>query len=455
MATVTRENLGLLNDKIVVKVAKDDYLPSFEKALKGYSKQANIPGFRKGMVPIGMIKKMYGPSVFADEVLKSVEKGLTDYMSNEKLEIFAQPLPLPENDASQLNVNNPAEYAFAFEVGLKPNFKVADLGKAKLTRYKVTVTDEMINEEANRLQIRNGNMTEPEAVTGDDNVLNVTFTETDASGNEIEGGIRKDNSILVKYFSESFRPGLIGKKKDDTLVTQLSSAFDEKEREWITKDLGLESTDAGRFFKIAITKVGLVEKAELNEEFFKAAYPNKEIATEADFRNAVKEEIEKIWESQSRNQLFDQVYHELLDHTTIEFPESFLKRWMQNGGEKPKTAEQVETEYPSFVNSLKWTLVVDQLVKDNNIEVKPEDIREFAKKQLFSYMGGNTLDMDQPWVNDYVERMMKDRKFVEDSFHRVQTDKIFEWAETQVNPTDKDISAEAFTKMQEEHHHHH
>ncbi len=455
MATITRENIGLLNDKIVVTVAKDDYLPSFEKAIKNYSKQANIPGFRKGMVPVGMVKKMYGSSVFADEVLKSVEKGLSDYMVSEKLEIFAQPLPLPENDASKLNMQTPAEYVFAFEVGLKPEFTVSDLAKAKLTRYKVTVTEEMIDEEVNRLQIRNGKMTDPETVTGDDNVINVTFTETDATGTEIEGGLKKDNSLLVKYFSEGFRSNLLGKKKDDTVQLQLSAAFDEKEREWVIKDLGLETTDADKYFNLLITKVGLVEKAELTEEFFKTPYPNKAIATVEEFRNVVKEEIQQYWDGQSRNQLFDQVYHELLDHTTIDFPESFLKRWMQNGGDNPKSAEQVETEYPSFVNSLKWTLIVDKLVKDNTIEVKPEDIREFAKQQLFSYMGGQSIDMEQPWINDYVEKMMKDRKFVEDSYHRIQTDKLFAWTETQVNPAEKPISAEAFTKMQQEHHHHH
>ena len=118
MATVTRENIGLLNDKITVKVEKEDYLPSFEKALKEYGKKANIPGFRKGMVPSSLIKKMYGSSVFADEVLRSVEKELTTYMQNEKLQIFAQPLPLPENDARQIDMSKPSEYAFAFEVGL-------------------------------------------------------------------------------------------------------------------------------------------------------------------------------------------------------------------------------------------------------------------------------------------------------------------------------------------------
>jgi trigger factor len=455
MATITRENIGLLNDKIVVTVAKDDYLPSFEKAIKNYSKQANIPGFRKGMVPVGMVKKMHGPSVFADEVLKSVEKGLTDYMANEKLEIFAQPLPLPENDASKLNMSSPAEYVFAFEVGLKPAFQLPDLGKANITRYKVEVTEQMIDEEQGRLQTRNGKMTDPETVTNDENVINVNFVEADAAGNETEGGIKKDNSLLVKYFNESIRPELMGKKKDDTILVQLSAAFDEKEREWIIKDLGLEAKDADKFFNIHITKVGFIEKAELDETFFKAVYPNKEIATTTDFRNALKEEIQGYWDSQSRNQIFDQIYHQLLDHTQIEFPSAFLKRWMQTNGEHPKSAEQVETEYPSFINSLKWTLIIDQLVKDNNIEVKPDDLRDFAKKQLLGYMGGNVMDTEQPWINDYVEKMMKDRKFIDDSYHRIQTDKVFAWAETQVNPTEKAISGEDFTKMQEEHHHHH
>jgi len=154
MATVTRENIGLLTDKITVNVAKGDYLPSFEKALKNYGKQANIPGFRKGMVPAGLIKKMYGSSVFTDEVLRTVEKELTTYMTNEKLEIFAQPLPLPENDARQIDMSRPDDYSFAFEVGLKPAFNLADLGTARLTRYKVEVTPAMIDEEVEAPQCR-------------------------------------------------------------------------------------------------------------------------------------------------------------------------------------------------------------------------------------------------------------------------------------------------------------
>lgn len=458
MATVTRENIGLLNDRITVKVAQEDYLPSFEKALKNFSKTANIPGFRKGMVPTGMIKKMHGQAVFTDEVLRTVEKQLTDYMQNEKLEIFAQPLPMMENNPSQLNVNEPSEYSFAFEVGLKPEFQVANLAAQTATRYKVTVTDDMINEEIDRLRLRHGKMNNPETVTGDDNVLNVTFTEADENGNAVEGGVSKDNSLLVKYFAEDFRKTLIGKKNDDVVLVQLSKAFDEKEREWVLGDLGLDKEDtaaADKFFNMAITKVGLVEKADLNEAFFEAALPGKGIKTEAAFRDAVKADIQAYWDKQSSNHLQHELYHILLDHTQIDFPETFLKRWLQQGGENPKSAEEAEQEFPTFANQLKWTLIIDKLVRENNIEVAPEDLQALARNQLFSYMGMPPGGEEQPWITDYVNRMMQDRKFVEDAYHRIQTEKVFNWAETQINATEKPVTVEEFTKELEKHQHHH
>jgi trigger factor len=457
MATITRENIGLLNEKITIKVAGADYLPSFEKALKNYSKQANIPGFRKGMVPTGMIKKMHGQSVFADEVIRTVEKELGTYMQNEKLEIFAQPLPLAQEQGPKLDMNNPTEYVFDFEVGLKPVFNVADLSKEKMTRYKVTITEEMINEEVTRLQVRHGSLADRDAVTEDENVVNVTFTETDANGNEIEGGIKKDNSFLVKYFAADYRPNLTGKKKDDVLNAQLNKAFDEKEREWVLSDLGLDKHDetaAAKFFNMAITKVGLVEKAELKEEFFKAVYPKKDITTEADFRNEIRTEIEGYWEKQTKNHLQHEIYHVLVDHTKIEFPESFLKRWMQSGGEQPKSQEEVEKEFPTFANQLKWTLITDKLVQENNIEVKNEDIEAFAKQQLFGYMGMSMQEEEQPWIAEYITRMMKDRKFVEDAYHRIQTEKVFDLAETKVNAIEKPVTVEEFSKETEKHQHH-
>ncbi|HYE53412.1 MAG TPA: trigger factor, partial [Chitinophagaceae bacterium] len=439
MATVTRENIGLLNDKIIINVAKEDYLPSFEKALKQYGKQANIPGFRKGMVPPSLIKKMYGSSVLTDEVLRTVEKELTNYMVQEKLDIFAQPLPLPENDARQINVEKPADYVFSFEVGLKPEFQLPDLAKAQVNRHKITVTDEMVEEEVGRMQMRHGNMTEPETVTSEENVLNVQFTETDEQGNAIEGGIEKDNSLLVKYFAEPVRGQWMGKTKGDHLVVQLSKAFDQREREWILGDLGLSKDDAAaadKFFKITITKLGQIEKAELNEEFFKKAYPTKEINSADDLRKTIREEMEAHWNRQASNMLQHEIYHLLIDETRIDLPETFLKRWLQFGGEQQKSPEQVEEEFPHFVAQLKWTLITDKISRENDIQVTEDDIRNFAKLQLSSYMGA-MLDENQPWVADYVNKMMQDRKFVEETSHRIQNEKVLEWAERQVNAVEK------------------
>lgn len=458
MATVTRANIGNLHDKLSLTLEKTSYLPAFEKSLKEYGRKANIPGFRKGMVPAGLIKKMYGPSLFTDEVLKAVDRELISYLQQEKVEIFAQPLPL-ETDLQQLDVNNPLDYTFHFEIGLKPEVKLPDLAKVKTTRYVVEVTEEMIDNEVTRLQNRYGNMKDQEEIDSEENVINVNFVEADKDSNIVEGGITKDNSLLVKYFASKQRKNWMGKKAGDSLTLQLSKAFEEKERDFIMGDLGLDKNDkaaADKFYNIVITKVGLLEKKELNEEFFSQLYPGGEVKTTDDFRNKIKEEIQAYWNGQATNQLHDQLYHELLDHTKLDFPMAFLKKWLQTQGENPKSAEEAEAEYPKFESQLKWTLITEKIVNENAIQVNPQEIRDFAKQQLFSYMGGGAgLADDQPWVNDYTEKMMKDRRFVEDAFNRIQTQKIFEWGTTQLKPTDKKIDADAFTKMVEEHQHHH
>lgn len=461
MATITKEPIGHLHEKLIVKLEKTDYLPSFEKALKEYSKKANIPGFRKGMVPSGLIKKMYGNSLFTDEVLKTVDRELIGYLQNDKLDIFAQPLPL-ESDFKQIDVNNPADYSFEFEIGMKPEFSLPDLSKLPVTRYVVTVDDKMIDKEIARLQNRMGNMKDEDVVNSDEYVLNVIFTEVDENANPVENGVTKDNSLLVKYFKESFRQELLGKTLNDFVIVQLDNAFDPKELDFIMQDLGLDKNDPSsrqKHFKIQITKIGLLEKKELSEDFYKQVYPNNEITTEADFRNKIKEELEQQWNKQSLNQIHDQLFHQLTAHTSISFPEEFLKKWMKTQGpenkEEVKSDEEIEHEFPRFLNQLQWTLITDKIVADNNIQVNPDEIKAFAKQQLFSYMGNTQMADDQPWVNDYIEKMMKDRKYVEDAHSRIQTQKIFDWAVSHIKPVDKEISVEDFTKMVEEHQHHH
>lgn len=455
MASVTRENIGELHDKLTVKVSKEDYLPSFDKKLKEYSKTANIPGFRKGMVPAGMIRKMYGASIFTDEILKSVEKELYTWLNTEKPEIFGQPLPLA-NDLRDMDMNNPADYEFSFEIGVKPDYTLADVSKAKVTLHKVNATDAMVDEEIARMQVKGGKMTEPETIDNKENVLNILFTEADKDGNVVEGGVSKENSVILKYLTDATQNKFMGKKVGETVIVQLSKAFDDDKLEMFLQDLGFEKDDkeaAKKYFNLEIVKIGLVEKRELTEDFFKEIYPNKEIKTEAELRDALKEEIEKYWEGQSRNQLQDQLYHYLIDETKMEFPAEFLKRWLQTGGEKEKTAEQVEAEFPSFNNQLKWTLISDKLIKENGLEVGNEELRAYMKVEIMRYFGTMNLGEDTSWIESYIDRMMKDEKQVDSSYRRLITDKLFNFIEGQVKPKEKIVTVEELNAMQ--HHHQH
>ena len=455
MASVARENIGLLNDKIIVKVSKEDYFPTFEKKLKEYGKTVNMPGFRKGMVPPGMIKKMYGPSIYTDEVLKTVEKQLYTYLDTEKPDIFAQPLAL-DADIRKLDPNNPAEYEFGFEIGLKPAFEIASLDKADLTLHTVKVTDEMVQEEVDRMLVKGGTMTEPENIDNEESVLNILFTECDQDGNKVEDGVEKENSVIVKYFTPAIQDEFKGKTKDAFVVTQLSKAFEGDKLEMMLQDLGFEKDDkaaADKYFKLSVVKIGLVQKRELDEAFFGEVFPGAAITTEDEFRQKLKEEIGQYWAGQSRNQLHDQLYHYMLDETTMEFPEKFLKRWLQTGSEERKTAEEAEAEFPVFSHQLKWTLISDKIIKDNNLQVSQDELRDTMKTEVMRYFGTMNLGEDTSWLESYIDRMMKDEKQVDASYRRLVTDKLFNWAESQASPKQKEVTAEELTGMQHNHQH--
>jgi trigger factor len=407
------------------------------------------------MVPVGMVRKMYGASIFYDEVIRTVEKELNQYLTEEKPTIFGQPLPM-ENDLKSMDMNNPQDYEFPFEMGLKPEISLDALKSTDLVLHKIKVTPEMINEEIENLISKNGTLKDEEAVNSPDNVLNVLFEECDAEGNVIEGATQKDNSILVKYFSEEYQQKLQDKKVGDSLVLQLNTAFPEKERGWISSDLGLDKEDetAGdRYFKMSITKIGMIEKKELNEEFFNLVFPGKDIKTEEEFRKILTEEMQKQWDAASRNQLHDQLYHKLLE-TPLEMPEAFLKRWLQIGGEKTKTKEEAEEEYPTFVNQLKWTLISDKIIVENSLDVSEVELRDAFKQQVMGYFGQmNMPESENDWIDSYIDRMMKDEKQVDGQYRKMITEKLFQWLETQVTPAEKEITPEEFSALQ--HHHEH
>ncbi|HEY0298895.1 MAG TPA: trigger factor, partial [Arachidicoccus sp.] len=449
-ATITRENIAPLNDKLVVKINKEDYLPAFEKQLKQYAKTANIPGFRKGMVPAGMIKKMYGAGIFNEEVIKNVDAEINKYIKESKLEILAQPIPLA-NEPINLDVNNPQDYSFEFEIGLQPAVNI-DPKTISVKRYQIEITDKMIDEEIERLVSRFGEYTTPETVENADTIIS-------ANVEVVDGEQKGDTAFNLKDVAKTQQKLFTDKKVGDEISVQLNKAFKDDILTRVLSDLKLDKDskeDAKKEIKITITKLGLLEKAVLNEDFFIKVYPAKELKSEADFRDALKEDLKTYFAQQASAQIHDQIYHQVVDHTQLDFPEAFLKRWIVVSADGKKSSEDADAEYPVFAKQLQWALISSKLSSDNNVNVDIEEIRGFARNQLMNYLGGQMgLNGDESWMDDYINRMLNDRKFVDDAHGQIRITKLFNELEKQVNAKDENISEEAFAELLKQHSHEH
>jgi len=451
MATIERDNIGLLNDRITVRLSKEDYLPTFEKKVKEYSKNANIPGFRKGMVPTGLVKKMYGPSIFTDEVLKTVEKELRQYLQTTKPDIFAQPMAL-DNPPEKMDFNNPADYAFGFEIGLKPEFSIAPLKNARLVRHVIDITEAMVDRDIDNLRQRAGLPVETATVSDKNAWLNFQFTEVDASGNPVENGIEKEVKLDYEDFSDTLQTELWDKAAGHELKGVPAIWLTETAISKLNSTLELPENDT-RVFSATLKKVEVSEPHPLNEELFKQAFPKDEITTAEAFREKIREEIAQYWSAQGRNQLHDQIYHYLIDETAMEFPAAFLKRWLQSGGEKPKTPEEAEAEFPKFSNQLRWMLISEKLISENDIRVSPEEVKEEMRAEVGRYFQGMSGMDAMPWLESYINRMMQDEQQVETTYRKLINTRLFHWAENQVDAKEKSVTVEAFSELM--HHHEH
>lgn len=458
MATVTRENLGNLHDKITVKLAKEDYMPSFEKSLKQYAKSANVPGFRKGMVPSGMVRKMYGPSIFNDEVIRSAGRQLEDYLAQEKLAIFAQPMILPNESQARLDMNSPEDVDFSFEVGLKPDFEISPLKeKATLTRYKVTVSDKMVEDEIERIRRRYGKVENPETVADKDNILYSTYEACDEAGNVAEGAEKIEDTVLIEKLPAKLQEMVIGKNAGDTLVFRPADVCTEEELAAFLKDPLKKGEEAAQqYFKLTITKVGLLVPRDMDATLYAEVFQNEDITTEEAFKERIKTELSREFERVTKDRLNNEMYELLVHQTPIELPVDFLKRWMREGGEKPKSAAEVENEFGSFEHQLRWTLISDKIILDNNINVSAEEVTEDIKGRVLQYFGMEADD-DAPWMDSYMAKVVKDEKTMNETYRRMLFDRLFDFLGTQFNIEEKEVGEEEFFQLPDAHaaHHHH
>ena len=456
MATVVRENLGTLHDKVTVKLTKEDYLPSFEKSLKQYAKTANVPGFRKGMVPAGMIRKMAGPAMFNEEVIRSAGRELETYMQNEKLSIFAQPMILPNETPVKLDINNPTDVEFAFEIGLKPDFEIPAIkNRAKINAYKINVTDKMMDDEIERIKRRYGKVEDQDAVTSKDDVIYCTFEPCAADGNVT--GDKLEETALLEKMPVKLQDMLMGKKANDTMVIVPAEVCTAEELPKFLKDpLKAGEEKANHHYKLTLTKVGLLVPMEMGAELFAAVFPSDVVADETAFREKIKVELQREYDRIARERFHNEIFEMLVHNTPITLPVAFLKRWMREGGEKMRSAEDVEKEFSGFEHQLRWQLISDEVIRENRISVTREDVKADIKTRVLAYYGMEG-DEEAPWMNGYLDKVMQDEKMADETYRRLLTDKIFLTLEGKFDAEMKEVNEEEFFKLPDAHaaHHHH
>ncbi len=459
MAIVTRENLGTLHDKVTVKLTKEDYLPNVDKTLKQYAKTATVPGFRKGMVPAGMIRKMAGQSIFNEEVVRTAGKQLENYMQAERLAIFAQPMILPDENNTRLDINNPTDVNFSFEIGIKPDFEITALkNQTKLTAYKINITDKLLEDETERIQRRFGKVESQDSVTNKEDIIYCTFQECDADGNVDKDAKTLEETVVLDKMPAKLKDMLMGKIPASVIVFRPTDVCTEEELPKFLKDpLKADEADASKHYLLTLTKIGLLIPDALGPELYAKVFPNAFVTSDSDFKEKLKEELQREYDRIARERFHNEIF-ELLVHTTdITLPVPFLKRWLKEGGEKPKSHDEVENEFGSFEHQLRWQLISDQIIRENKINVTRDEVMKDIKARVMAYYGMD-VEEEAPWMDGYMEKVMKDNKMADETYRRLLTEKIFLALEAVVPIDIEEIDEESFFKLPDAHaayHHHH
>ena len=428
---------------LTLTVEPADYQEAVQKELKQLRQKANIPGFRPGMVPAGLVKKMYGKGVMAEVINKTLSDALSKYIDEQHLNILGDPLP-NEELTPKVDFDTQDTFTFAFDIALAPEFDAALNGHNKLTRYTIEVTDEMVNNQVESYAQRFGDYVEADDVQ-DGDVLKGLLTE------QRENGMTKENAMLnPQYMTDKEQAALFkGAKKGDVITFNPQKAFQsEVEISSLLDITKQEAKELTSDFTFEIQGITRHQAAKIDGELFAKVYGENAIKDEADFRAHVKAEIEE-------NMAEDSDYKFGLDAKAavmkkmegLTFPEDFLKRWLHATNEK-LTDEEIDKDFPQMIEELKWHLAKDQLLKKYNINVEKEDVEDYAKKVAkMQFMQYGLMHVDDAYLTNYAQQMLKDENQLRGIVERVAEQKIYAALKTVVKLDEKSISHADFGKL--------
>ncbi|KAB7529286.1 trigger factor [Flagellimonas olearia] len=434
---ITKEQIDNLNAVVKVEISKEDYQENVDKILKDYRKQANIPGFRKGQVPMGLIKKQYGKAVLVDEVNKLLQDNLNKYLTEEKLDVLGNPLPKQQENFDWDSEN----LDFEFELGLAPNFDVQLKTKKAVTQYKIVADKKMIEEQVERIQKQYGKLVSKTEVGKNDEITGTFVNEAE----EIE---HKTTIELSKVKSKKATDALVGKKVGESATLSTKGLF--KEDYLLSSALGISADKAEKLnidVTFTIEEINEREPAALDQELFDKLFGKDNVSSEKELKDRIKEDSEKQFEQQADQKLLNDVTEKLIDETQFELPAEFLKKWIQISGEKLLTDDEAKEEFEKSEKGLRYQLIEGKIIQENDLQVQFDELKEFAKGFIKSQMAQyGHMDPKEEELENIATRVLGNQDEVKRLSEQLMSQKLLDLYKEKANLKVKEVSYDDFIK---------
>ena len=434
---ITRQNIDELNAVVKVDIAKEDYSDKVEKILVDYRKSANIPGFRKGHVPMSLVKKQYGKAVLVDEVNKLLQDAIGKYLVEEKLDVLGNPLPKPQDD---LDWDSDA-FSFEFELGLAPEFDVKLKSKKAITQYNIVADDKMINNQVEHIQKQYGKLVSETEISKESEITGKFINE--------EASIENVATITLDKLKGKTNPKkFIGAKVGDVITVKTKGLFNNDHD--LTTFLKVSHDDANDLnvnVDFEVSEINKRELADLDQELFDKLFGPKVVTTVTELKDKIKTDSEKQFAQQGDQKLLNDVTEYLVESTKFDLPTAFLQKWMQTAGEEPLSQEQAIEEYEKSEKSMRYQLIEGKLIQEHNLQVQFEDLKAYAMEMIKGQMAQfGQMNPTEKELEDIAARILSNQDEVKRLSEQLMSQKLLELYKKEANLKTKEIIYDDFVK---------
>ncbi len=445
---IIQEKVDSLNAVVKIKLTEQDYQGKVNEAVKKVQRQASMPGFRPGKVPVGLIKKMYGKSVLVEELNKILNDSIYKYIQENKIEILGN--PLPRNTETEIDWDNQKEFEFNYDLGLAPQFEVEVSDKISFDYEVVKVDDELVEKYLKDVKRNYGKPSSPETA-GDTDVLYVDINQLEEDGSITPGGIFKSTSIsLDRVKNDSAKARFAGATIEDKIIIHCNELYASPVE--LSIGLGIEKEAAEVLncnLQVSIRNISRMEDAELNQELFDRIYGEGKVNGIEEFKNKIKEELAVMFTQDQDRKLFGEIERALVEKYNPNLPEDFLKRWLMTVNEKPITLEQVNSDFDNYAAAMKWKLIENKIIKQHQITVNVDEAREEAGKFIRAQYARYGQTPSEEEVNKIASSILAKEQEAQKIMENLYNAKLLQLFKTNFSLNNKEVGYNEFFGIKE------